>query len=156
MLAEMQRLWHLFYRAAHQVMRVARFFGVNPRGAFVAVWQGRNILILKTTYQAFFTLPGGMASYREEPLANALREVAEEVGLTLRTEDLVLVTDSPHQARLNREHLSLFEVHLPAALALKTDPKEIAWAGFVPQNDPRIERMWSPFRAYVQAATHAA
>lgn len=43
----------------------------------------QQVLILRTSYKTHWEIPGGMVEHNESPRAAAVREVKEEIGLTL-------------------------------------------------------------------------
>lgn len=51
----------------------------------------RKILIVKPTYRDKWLIPGGVDEYNESPLSSCLREIKEEIGLTLKMEKLLSV-----------------------------------------------------------------
>jgi ADP-ribose pyrophosphatase YjhB (NUDIX family) len=50
-----------------------------------------RVLVVKPNYRDFWTLPGGVCEFREEPRAGCAREVAEEIGMTLPVGRLLAV-----------------------------------------------------------------
>lgn len=59
-------------------------------GSKVILVHENEILLLKTTYGYAYTLPGGGIDKGETPLHAALREVREEVGITVHEAHLLL------------------------------------------------------------------
>ena len=61
--------------------------------AAVILDEGKNILLVKSTYQRFhpWGLPGGSLEYGEHPEEAVVREVWEETGLRICIEKLLLV-----------------------------------------------------------------
>ena len=60
----------------------------TPTGSRVALIRGQTILLIKRSYEPFrglWTFPGGGIEAGETPAECAVREVHEEVGLTVRT-----------------------------------------------------------------------
>lgn len=61
----------------------------RPASAAVLIENSTGeLLIVKACYKPHWSVPGGVIDAGETPLQAALREVAEEVGLTLRPADL--------------------------------------------------------------------
>ena len=56
----------------------------RPRheGALVAIYVGPDLLLVKTSYRAEWSLPGGSIHVGETPEAAAQREMEEEIGLS--------------------------------------------------------------------------
>jgi 8-oxo-dGTP diphosphatase len=148
----MNALWRLAYSIAARLIRLyRRTTGNRPPGAFVAVWCGRRILLLKPSYQVRYAFPGGILRWREDARLGAVREVAEETGIALPADALRLVTDSPRQAEILRGKITLYETELAAEISPRVDHREILWAGFVDPDDPRAANIWPPYRDYIAA-----
>jgi len=67
-----------------------------PNAVSVAIFSGGEVLLIQRArppYQGFWTLPGGRLEAGETPEAAALREIEEELGLTL--EPLIPVSEAP-------------------------------------------------------------
>jgi ADP-ribose pyrophosphatase YjhB (NUDIX family) len=54
-----------------------------------------RVLMVKPNYRDYWTLPGGVCEFREEPQAGCAREVAEELGLALPVGRLLAVDWRP-------------------------------------------------------------
>ena len=64
----------------------------TPASATVAIEDpSGQLLIVKATYKSYWTMPGGVIDAGESPKQAALREVKEEVGLSLTPEDTQFV-----------------------------------------------------------------
>src|SRR5262249_10568124 len=73
----------------------------NPRVAATVVFRdGKGELLFTKRagepYQGKYDLPGGFAQFGEEPHATARREMQEELGLTINSEDLELIGSALH------------------------------------------------------------
>lgn len=144
-------LWRVFYFIAYRIMRVFwALRGKRPRGAFVAIWHGGRVLVIRTSYQSHLTFPGGICRRAEPPLENALREVREEVGISLDPAGLHHVQDAGILARLDRVGVTLYEAHLDQMPAVKIDQREIIYADFMQPGLLQAERLWPSFRYYLQ------
>lgn len=97
--------------------------GYAPESAGVALWRGRRLLLVKCSYGRFYSFPGGLLKWRESVLDAAVRELREEVGLTLQ----------PAQLKFVRRYgkMSLFEARTECADEPTADLREIAWSAFV-------------------------
>ncbi len=144
-------LWRVFFFIAYRIMRV--FWAVRgrrPRGAFVAIWHAGRVLVIRTSYQNYLTFPGGISRRAEPPLETALREVREEVGVTLDPGGLRHVQDDGILARLDRVGVTLYEAHLDRMPTVKIDQREIVFADFMEPGPLQAERLWPSFRYYLQ------
>lgn len=59
---------------------------VSSTSVIIEDLEGR-LLIVKAHYKDYWTLPGGMVDKGESPLQAGIREVEEEVGLSISSED---------------------------------------------------------------------
>jgi 8-oxo-dGTP pyrophosphatase MutT (NUDIX family) len=103
-----------------------------PRhGTLVAVWCRGRILITKSSYDDYYSLPGGYARRGEDARQAATRELREEVGIVtdparLRLHDAI---SQSYQGR--RSAMSFFELELDAEPAVRIDRREIVVAEFL-------------------------
>jgi len=75
-------------------------------------------------------LPGGLLKWRESWQEAAARETFEEVGIRVKTEDLILVTEVPGELG-PRNPTRLFEVFIDDAIDVEIDKREIVNSEFV-------------------------
>ena len=95
-------------RLAHAVRRRWwRLAQVRLNGCRVLAFDdaGRILLIRHSYGSGNWMLPGGGIARGEDPLAAALRELAEEVGCTLHRAQLLAVVEEPLYGTVNRVHL---------------------------------------------------
>jgi len=108
--------------------------------ALVRDAEGR-ILVVRTTYLGIgWTLPGGHVERHETPHQAAAREVAEETGLTIRIDRLLLVDA--------RRHRSTSFVYAGTAIGGTLEPQfgEISDAGWLGRDEiaassPKLHRL---------------
>lgn len=55
----------------------------HTHGALVAIWWGEQLLLVKTSYRWGYGLPGGGVRRKESAAQAAVRELEEELGLSL-------------------------------------------------------------------------
>ncbi|RDK02642.1 NUDIX domain-containing protein [Paraburkholderia lacunae] len=97
----------------------------RPRheGALVAIYVGRALLLVKSSYRAEWGLPGGSIRPGETPDLAAQREMEEEIGLSsypLRPAGSVCgIWDG------RRDRVHFFELHLDCIPELRLDNREI-------------------------------
>lgn len=65
-----------------------------------------NVLLVKPSYKPTWQLPGGGVEEREEPKDTLIREVREELGLTLASDDFQIVGTA-----FRREYNHLFLIY---------------------------------------------
>ena len=122
-------LHRLGLRAAHALRkRWWRLAQVRLQGSRVLAFDARGqLLLIRHSYgSGTWMLPGGGIARREDPLDAALRELAEEVGLTLADPRCFAVVDEPLYGTTNRVHL--FTGRAQGVLAI--DGREIIEAAF--------------------------
>jgi len=113
----------LGFRLARAWWRIRR-----PRheGALVAIYVGEALLLLKSSYRAEWNFPGGSLRRGEAPDAAALREMHEEIGLSLRqTAPLVPAGSASGIWDGRRDRVHFFELRLDRLPALRLDNREI-------------------------------
>lgn len=129
-------LHRLGLRAAHGVRRRWwRLAQVRLQGSRVLAFDARgHLLLIRHSYgSGTWMLPGGGIARREDPLDAALRELAEETGLTLADPHCFAVADEPLYGTTNRVHL--FTGRAQGVLAI--DGREIIEAAyFAPHSLP--------------------
>ncbi|HJS84678.1 MAG TPA: NUDIX hydrolase, partial [Acetobacteraceae bacterium] len=139
------------YRLAYRIGFLAArswWFLRRPRheGVLVAIWVGDRVLIVRQSYRETLCFPGGGVNRGETPAAAAIRELSEEIGLTVAPGDLGLAYEAIKPWDYRRDHVRIFELRLEAEPALRIDNREIIGARFVPAGACREARV-NPFVA---------
>ncbi|MGH1345112.1 MAG: NUDIX hydrolase [Nannocystales bacterium] len=119
------------YKTAHRMLRA--YWGIrNPQthGALIAAWYDGQILLVKNSYRAEYTLPGGYVRAGETPEQGAARELREEVGVDVSPADLSLAYEDTKPYENRRDHVTICEVKLERPIELAVDNREVVWAGF--------------------------
>lgn len=129
-------LHRLGLRAAHGIRRRWwRLAQIRLQGSRVLAFDARgHLLLIRHSYgSGTWMLPGGGIARNEDPMAAALRELAEEVGLTLANPRCFAITDEPLYGTINRVHL--FTGRVEGVLTI--DNREIVEAAwFAPDSLP--------------------
>lgn len=107
-----------------------RFKGRPVLGTAVAVWHGAEVLVVRHSYRPGYSLPGGMLNRDEDPKEGACREIFEEVGVTIRPDELTLV--GKDRAGLHDDYI--YEYRPFTRPGIRIDNWEIVEARFV---DPK-------------------
>ncbi|MCZ6787294.1 MAG: NUDIX hydrolase [Planctomycetota bacterium] len=129
----MNALWRLVLRCVHPFTR-------KGFGAAVAVlWEGR-VLVVRLSYRKGLSLPGGRVGKGETPEQAAVRELAEEVGLTASPDELRSV-----YATLS---LRIFEYAPSGPPEIRIDNQEVIEAKLVDPAD--IKEADETLRSYLQ------
>jgi ADP-ribose pyrophosphatase YjhB (NUDIX family) len=124
-------LWRLLHRVAARLYD-AKNFVLRPRvtGAVVLVRVSGELLLIRSSYRPWYTVPGGRVQWGEEPRLAALRELVEEVGLAAAPGALRALGEFVIHHSNIEDHVHAFELRLDARPALRIDSREIVWAGF--------------------------
>jgi len=117
-------LWRTMLRLGFPLARAWwRIRRPDHEGALVAIYVGRALLLVKSSYRAEWSFPGGGVHAGETPEAAAQREMKEEIGLSscpLRPAGSIRgIWDG------RRDHVHFFELHLDCAPELRLDNREI-------------------------------
>ena len=124
--------WQTAYKIGFRTARLWwRLRHPDHDGAVVAVWLNGRILVVQQSYRSNLSWPGGGVHRREDPKDAARRELAEELGLVVGTDDLILARNMVVDWDYRRDHVSIFELHLQAEPMIQIDNREIIEARFV-------------------------
>jgi 8-oxo-dGTP pyrophosphatase MutT (NUDIX family) len=121
----------------------------RPRheGALVAVYVGRELLLLRSSYRVTWNLPGGAVRRGETPEAAALRELAEEIGLVAHK--LLSAGDAFGNWGGRRSRVHYFELRLDRLPDLRLDNREIIAARLVSPDELPGMAVTGPVAAYL-------
>jgi 8-oxo-dGTP diphosphatase len=124
-------LFRLLHRLAAQLWDMRNFL-LRPviTGAIVLVRVDAQLLLIRTSYRPWYTVPGGRVDRGEPPRVAAARELREEVGLAVAPETLRSLGEFVVHHSYIEDHVHAFELRLPAAPELRVDSREVVWAGF--------------------------
>jgi len=145
-------VWRLAYRVAFRLMRVWWVLRRPARyGVVIAVWCNGRVLVLRQSYRAGATFPGGGLQDGEEPEAAARRELIEEVGLDIPPGRLRLARSIAVRFEGCDDHIRVFELALEAEPVVRPDNREVVAAGFVPPAEALRDPDMPPYiRRYLE------
>ena len=153
---------------ADPVFRLAYRFGYGParlwwrlrrpshEGALVAVWTlDERLLLVRQSYRAYWTLPGGGVRQGETPSTAGARELAEEIGIVASPGQLVPAFQVSGAWDFRRETVHILELRLPHASLgpppVQPDGREVIAARFTAQADLASLALSPPVAGYVAA-----
>ncbi|MXN76927.1 NUDIX domain-containing protein [Burkholderia sp. 4701] len=123
-------VWRMALRIGFRLARVWwRVRRPSHEGALVAVYVGRSLLLLKSSYRAEWNFPGGGVGPGESPDAAAQREMEEEIGLSSHPLIPAGSVSGIWDGRQDRVHF--FELRLDSMPELRLDHREIVAARLV-------------------------
>jgi 8-oxo-dGTP pyrophosphatase MutT (NUDIX family) len=151
-------------RAVRVAMRVAYraqlawWFVRRPRieGAYVAVWHGGRLLVIKNSYRTRFSLPAGGLRRGETPREAAVRELGEEVGIAAHPDALVYYDEIVVSSGYAEDHAHIFELRCKDEPADRVDGRDVVWAGFLAPEDAFERGLVRPARRYLERKRAAA
>ena len=145
-------IWRLGYRAVYAAARVWWFVRrPHTRGAVVAVWQGGRVLLVKSSYRAAIGLPGGFVKAGESSRTAAVRELAEEVHVTIAPEALVTAWHGTLAFEHRQDDVTIWEVTLNARPAVQVDGREVVWHGWESPAEALTRDLLPHVREYLSA-----
>jgi 8-oxo-dGTP pyrophosphatase MutT (NUDIX family) len=95
----------------------------HHEGALVAIYVGRALLLLRSSYRAEWNFPGGSVRPGEAPKEAAQREMEEEIGLS--SCPLLPAGSACGLWDGRRDRVHFFELHLDWLPELRLDNREI-------------------------------
>jgi len=123
--------------------------GRDVEGACVAVRRGDLVLLVKNSYRRDYSFPGGLVDSGEVPRESAVRELWEEVGLSVDPDALTEI-EQIREARGRRvDRATIFELLLPEEPELTIDNREIVWAQFCSFDEIQEKTLAPSVRAYL-------
>ena len=97
----------------------------------VAVWCQDRVLLVENSYQSLQTFPGGGIKRNEDVRIAAVRELREEVGITVEPNQLHLAGEIESDDRYLKNTSTIFELFFEEPPAIAIDHREIIDAQFV-------------------------
>lgn len=120
------------YRAAHWGLRLLWFIRrPETSGALVAVWHQGRVLLVKNSYRAQLTFPGGYIRRREDRRTAAARELREEVGINVQPKRLVHAYHGTHVFEHRQDTLDIYELEVDSEPNVQVDNREVVRAEFL-------------------------
>lgn len=146
-------LWRIALRGAYLGLR-AWWWLRHPEvhGAYVAVWQGEHLLLIRNSYRTGETVPCGAIHASESPVRAAVRELREEVGVHVPEAELRFAGEYVVDFEDKIDHAHFFELRLESMIPIQPDNREVIWAGFVLAHELPARPLVPHVRAYLDAS----
>ncbi len=123
------RAWQLAYRAAFLSLRTWwRIRHPRSEGSLVALWYDGRVLLVRTSYRRPLLLPGGSVRRGESPRDTALRELQEELAITLEPDALREAWSGTHFFEDRHDTVTIWAVDCALPPFPRIDNREIVAA----------------------------
>lgn len=144
------RFWQIVYRAGFPVARaVWGLLRARHVGALVACRVGPAVLLVRSSYRAEWSFPGGGVKRGETPCASARRELREEIGVEAGGLGPAVVVSGHWEGR--RDTVHVFALELAGMPVVRLDNREIVAARLVGWDEVGGLRLTGAVRAYLAA-----
>ncbi len=143
-------LWRWGLRLAYRG-QLLYWFVFRPRieGAYVAVWHGDRVLVIRNSYRRRLSLPAGGLKRGERPDQAAARELFEEVGIAAEPGALRFARKIVSTNGYAEDHAHFFELRLDAPCDPRIDGREVVWAAFLTRDEAIASGVVSVVRLYL-------
>jgi len=148
------RTFQLGYQVAYRLLRTYwRVRRPTTNGALVAIWSRGEVLLVRNSYVPYYSAPGGYVRPAESGRDAALRELAEEVGVTVRADQLELALDVTHEWEGKLDHVQIFNLNVDERPAVHIDHREVIEARwFRPTQVLQLEHVFPPLRRVIASS----
>lgn len=115
------------YQLAYRLLLIYwRVFRPVTRGAYVAVWFGDELLMIRNSYKDCDTFPAGGVGGGESAREAAVRELSEEVGITALASELTFAGRYVSHCEYKQDTCDVFELRCHERPRICEDGIEVA------------------------------
>jgi 8-oxo-dGTP pyrophosphatase MutT (NUDIX family) len=139
--------YRVLYRLALLWWRIRR---PTLQGAYVAVWHGGRVLLVRNSYRRKLSLPAGGVARGERPVDAARRELREETGIACDEAALRYVGEIVDQSIYAEDHGHVFELRCADEPSARVDRREVVWAGFLHAEEALAQGVVPVVRTYLE------
>ena len=146
-----QRAYVVAYRMMCVYWRVRR---PKTHGALVALFHEGELLLVRNSYVDYYSLPGGYVQKRETSREAAVRELAEEVGVTVRVDELVPGLEETNEWHGKRDWVEIFVLELEGERPhVRVDNREVIAAEWFSTERALALDLFPPIRRLLERIT---
>ena len=143
-------IYRAAYRLAYQGARIYwRLFRPDNNGALVAIWHQGRVLLIKNSYVKHYSLPGGNVRSGETALMAAIRELKEEINLSIAGARLKVALDHEHIWEGRLDHVVIFELDLDHEPTIQVDNREVVSAEWLRPEQALELHLFPPLRQVI-------
>ena len=144
-------LFRLVFKIGYRVLAPLGFIpGSTNGGVCIVVWHGSAVLLIRHSYRPGIDVPGGILRKNETPVDGAVRELAEETGISIGPETVTFGGQVPPYRPRPHIRISYFETILADYVPPMIDNREVIWADFVDADEALKLDLLQPLRRILQ------
>lgn len=148
----LDRAYQLAYVCAYRLLRVYwHIRRPTTNGALIAIWAEGRVLLVRNSYVPYYSAPGGYMRSSEDPRDAARRELAEETGIQVGTDDLELALDLTHPWEGKLDHVRIFNLALAQRPTVEIDRREVIEARWCTPGEALTLNVFPPLKQVIAA-----
>ncbi len=143
--------FRITYFFAYRIMKL--YWAIRrPKtdGALIAIWYQGEILLVRTSYHGYYSLPGGYIRNNETAVDAAIRELKEEIGLKTTADELVLAIETQHSWENRNDHVTIFSMEVNEKPRIEIDNREVVSAEFYSPGEALKLDIFPPIRDCIE------
>ncbi len=140
------------YLFAYQLMRAYwRLRRPVTRGALVAIFCQGQVLLVRNSYVSYYSAPGGYLRRHETAREAAVRELREEIDLTIAPSELKLALEVTHDWEGKQDHVAIFTLDLEERPKVRVDHREVVEAFWFSPRQAADNDVFPPLKQVIAA-----